>query len=83
MEPIKDKAGRRAPIRMRSQNCAPGESCGGCVKCRINADIARRAALPKDHPDYAIDDTDKTGTMGLRDTPELRKNATELTKKKK
>lgn len=44
----------------------------------INADIARRAALPKDHPDYAEDDNDKTGTMGIRDNAALRKNASKL-----
>lgn len=49
----------------------------------INADIARRAALPKDHPDYAIDDNEFTGTMGIRDNRELRDNATALTKGKK
>lgn len=45
---------------------------------QINEDIARRAALPPDHPDYAVDDSDTTGTMGLRDNPELRKNAAKL-----
>jgi hypothetical protein len=44
----------------------------------IKADIARRAALPKEHPDYAIDDSDTTGTMGIRDNAALRKNASKL-----
>jgi hypothetical protein len=44
----------------------------------INADIARRAALPKDHPDYAVDDSETTGPMGIRDNSELRKNAAQL-----
>lgn len=44
----------------------------------INADIARRAALPKDHPDYAIDDSETTGPMGIRDNSTLRKNASKL-----
>jgi hypothetical protein len=77
-----DRAGSRQPIRMRASNCGPGESCGNCKKCQINADIAHRASLPKDHPDYAIDDNDKTGTMGIRDSAELRKNASQLHKGK-
>lgn len=44
----------------------------------INADIARRAALPKDHPDYAVDDSETTGTMGIRDNAALRNNAAQL-----
>lgn len=44
----------------------------------IMADIARRAALPKDHPDYAEDDSEFTGTMGIRDNAELRRNASKL-----
>lgn len=46
----------------------------------INADIARRAALPKDHPDYAVDDSDTTGVMGIRDNAALRENASKLTR---
>lgn len=38
----------------------------------IMADIARRAALPKDHPDYAIDDNDKTDVMGIRRLPKAK-----------
>ena len=52
----------------------------------INADIARRAALPKDHPEHAIDDAygaETTGVMGIRDSKELRANATELTRVKR
>ena len=48
----------------------------------INADIARRAALPKDHPDYAIDDDEHTGPMGIRDSAALRKNADQVRKGK-
>lgn len=48
----------------------------------INADIARRASLPPDHPDYAVDDSDTTGTMGIRDNAALRKNADQLRKNK-
>lgn len=44
----------------------------------IKADIARRAALPKDDPDYAVDDNEFTGTMGIRDNRELRLNASKL-----
>ena len=50
------------------------------IVAEINADIARRAALPPDDPDYAIDDNDKTGPMGIRDSKELRKNADKLRK---
>lgn len=53
------------------------------LAAEIAADIARRAALPKDHPDYAIDDNEFTGVMGIRDNKELRENATSLTKGKK
>lgn len=49
----------------------------------IMADIARRAALPKDHPEHAIDDDQFTGTMGIRDSKALRENATDLTRVKK
>jgi len=49
----------------------------------IKADIARRAALPKDHPEHAIDDDQFTGTMGIRDSKALRENATDLTRVKK
>lgn len=48
----------------------------------INADIARRAALPKDHPDHAVDDDETTGTMGIRDSAALRKNADQVRKGK-
>lgn len=44
----------------------------------INADIARRAALPVDHPEHAIDDNEFTGVMGIRDSSALRKNASKL-----
>ena len=83
MEPIKNKADSRTPIQMRKQNCGPKESCGNCMKCKINADIAYRASLPADHPDYAIDDSDTTGTMGIRDNATLRKNASSLHSGKK
>jgi hypothetical protein len=63
---------------MRKTNCAPGENCNNCYRCGVEADIARRAALPADHPEHAIDDSDTTGTMGIRDNAALRKNATEL-----
>lgn len=52
----------------------------------IMADIARRAALPKDHPEYAIDDAsgaETTGVMGIRDSKKLRANAAELTRVKR
>lgn len=78
MSNVPDRAGARPPIKMRKQNCGPKEECGNCMKCRINADIAYRASLPEDHPDYAKDDDDKTGTMGLRDNADLRKNAAKL-----
>ena len=52
------------------------------IKDQIMADIARRAALPKDHPDYAIDDNETTGTMGIRDNATLRQNADELKRHK-
>lgn len=44
----------------------------------IRADIARRAALPPDHPDYAVDDSETTGAMGIRDNRKLRLNASSL-----
>jgi hypothetical protein len=50
------------------------------LAAEINADIARRAALPKDHPDYAVDDSDTTGVMGIRDNAALRENASKLTR---
>ncbi len=53
------------------------------LAAEITADIARRAALPKDHPDYAIDDDAFTGVMGIRDSKELRDNASDLTRVKK
>ena len=77
-----DRAHARTPIRLRNMNCGPKEECGNCKKCQINADIKHRASLPKDHPDYAIDDDDKTGTMGIRDNADLRKNADKLRKGK-
>jgi len=78
MHIIPDRAAHRAKIVMRKTNCGPGESCGNCVKCNINADIKRRAALPENHPEYAKDDDETTGTMGIRDTDELRKTASKL-----
>ena len=73
---------RRPPVRMRKTNCAPGEKCDNCYRCGVEADIARRAALPTDHPEHAIDDSDTTGTMGIRDNKDLRKNADQLRKGK-
>lgn len=58
----------------------------GTTAADIMADIARRAALPKDHPEYAIDDAygaETTGVMGIRDSKELRANAAELAKVKR
>ena len=58
----------------------------GITAADIMADIARRAALPKDHPEHAIDDAygaETTGVMGIRDSKELRANATELTRVKR
>jgi len=57
-----DRADSRQPIRMRKQNCARGEDCGNCMKCKITADIAA-SGIP--------DDTDKTGVKGLRKKPVL------------
>jgi hypothetical protein len=50
------------------------------LAAEITEDIARRAALPKDHPDYAVDDSDTTGVMGIRDNAALRENASKLTR---
>ena len=82
MSNLPDRAAARTPIRMRKMNCGPNEECGTCKKCDINADIKRRASLPEDHPDYALDDDETTGTMGIRDSAALRKNASDLHKGK-
>jgi hypothetical protein len=73
MSNIPDRADSRQPIRMRKQNCARGEDCGSCMKCKINADIAASGIQ---------DDDDTTGTMGIRDNKDLRKNADNLRKGK-
>ena len=52
-----DRASSREPIRMRKQNCARGEDCGNCMKCKINSDIAA-SGIP--------DDSETTGPTGIR-----------------
>lgn len=49
MDPIKNRAGQR-PL--------PRVSRAQMFQQRIEEDMARRAALPKDHPDYASPDKD-------------------------
>ena len=64
MSNIPDRADSRQPIRMRKQNCARDAKpqCGNCMKCKNNADIAA-SGIP--------DDTETTGTKGLRKKPVL------------
>ena len=75
MSNIPDRADSRQPIRMRKQNCDrdANPQCGNCMKCKINADIAASGIQ---------DDDDTTGTMGIRDNKDLRKNADNLRKGK-
>ena len=75
-----DNTNRTAKRVFRGQELRPGSTVRSAAD--IMADIARRASLPADHPDYAVDDDDKTGTMGIRDSKDLRDNAAKLHKGK-
>ncbi len=57
MNSVPRREDARFPVKMRKQNCARGEDCGNCMKCRINADIAS-SGIP--------DDSETTGPTGIR-----------------
>jgi hypothetical protein len=78
MAEVPRRENSRKPIRVGMHRPLPKRDLGA----EIRADIARRAALPEDHPDHAIDDSDTTGTMGIRDNATLRKNAEQVRKGK-
>ena len=75
MNSVPRKEDARPPVKMRKQNCArdADPQCGNCMKCKIKADIAASGVQ---------DDDDTTGTMGIRDNKDLRKNAEQARKGK-